>query len=253
MDIPHFNDIYKGISGHLPMTLREDFCGTFFLASEWVRQSDDHRALAIDLDPEPLDHGINFHKASLSDEEQKRLQVFQQDARKSLSDKADITYVGNFSIFEFHDRSFVLEYFKTTLEGLNDDGILILDTVGGSGFAGDKYKDHRRYKHEQGSRKGKVWFHYYWEHSYFNPITQNARFAIHFKTKDGMYKDVFTYDWRLWSIPELRDCMIEAGFKDMRVFWHEEGNDDEESAYSYEQVSEADHDETWLAYLVGVK
>jgi hypothetical protein len=31
-------------------------------------------------------------------------------------------------------------------------------------------------------------------------------------------RSVFTYHWRLWSVPELRDAMLEAGFASVEVY-----------------------------------
>jgi hypothetical protein len=47
--------------------------------------------------------------------------------------------------------------------------------------------------------------------------------AIHFRVDEGgeiIYQqhDAFVYHWRLWSIPELRDCLAEAGFKRIEVY-----------------------------------
>jgi hypothetical protein len=32
------------------------------------------------------------------------------------------------------------------------------------------------------------------------------------------FTDAFIYRWRLWSVPELRDAMAEAGFKTTQVY-----------------------------------
>ena len=31
-------------------------------------------------------------------------------------------------------------------------------------------------------------------------------------------RDAFVYRWRLWSVPELRDAMMEAGFRSTEVY-----------------------------------
>ena len=60
----------------------------------------------------------------------------------------------------------------------------------------------------------------------FNPINNHCTFAIHFK-RDGekKRKEVFVYDWRMWTMSELRDILIEAGFSKTVAYW--EGDDDE--------------------------
>jgi hypothetical protein len=32
-------------------------------------------------------------------------------------------------------------------------------------------------------------------------------------------KAAFTYDFRLWMLPEVIECLYEAGFKDVKVWW----------------------------------
>ena len=48
---------------------------------------------------------------------------------------------------------------------------------------------------------------------------------IHFKFPDGSkIKRAFSYTWRLWTAPELRDMLLDAGFRNVTVYW--EGEDD---------------------------
>jgi len=58
---------------------------------------------------------------------------------------------------------------------------------------------------------------YVWEQREFDPCTARAVNAMHFRVeRDGeivqSIEDAFVYRWRLWSVPELRDAMAEAGF-----------------------------------------
>lgn len=55
---------------------------------------------------------------------------------------------------------------------------------------------------------------FHWDQVSFDPVTNDALFYIHFKPK-GMKKQerVFKYDWRMWSIPELKDILTDCGFK----------------------------------------
>jgi hypothetical protein len=65
-------------------------------------------------------------------------------------------------------------------------------------------------------------------------------------------QDAFTYDWRIWSIPEVRDALMEVGFQDVRVYWEEEEESDSELSYSRRDVGDAEYD-TYIVYVVGVK
>jgi hypothetical protein len=65
--------------------------------------------------------------------------------------------------------------------------------------------------------------------------------------------DAFVYEWRLWSVPELRDAMDEAGFSKTQVYakladaWDDEGN-----AY-VEPVMDAEDelDESFIVMVAG--
>ena len=75
-------------------------------------------------------------------------------------------------------------------------------------------------------------------------------FGKHFKIKknDTRYNRVFTYDWRLWSIPELRDILEEAGFKQTYAFW--EGDNDKGGGNGiFEVVENAENCQSWVSYI----
>lgn len=63
-------------------------------------------------------------------------------------------------------------------------------------------------------------FTYVWEQSRYNSIDHRVTCHIHFDFKRGpMMRRAFTYQWRLWSIPEVRDCLGDAGFASSTVYW----------------------------------
>ena len=96
-------------------------------------------------------------------------------------------------------------------------------------------------------------FEYIWEQAEYNPITHETLCHIHFKVPG--YKPVnkaFTYDWRLWTLPEIQEILIEAGFRKAEVYLHDfddEGESDEifRLRTTYENV------QGWVAYVVGIK
>ena len=80
------------------------------------------------------------------------------------------------------------------------------------------------------------------------------QFCIHFRFKDGSaLSRAFQYDWRLWTLPEIRELLIEAGFERADVYW--EGTDKEtgEGTDVYRRREHAESDPAWIAYVVGVK
>ena len=94
---------------------------------------------------------------------------------------------------------------------------------------------------------------YYWDQDSFDPVTNEAMFYIHFKRKGEKKREkMFTYDWRMWTIPEIREIMEEAGFKETRVYWEgttEDGDGDGE----FKAVTKGEDCEAWVSYVVGLK
>ena len=76
---------------------------------------------------------------------------------------------------------------------------------------------------------------------------------IHFKFPDGSkIKRAFTYDWRLWTLPELRELLIEAGFAKVRVYW--EGDDGDGGGNGeFKEHATGEPDLAWIAYIVAEK
>jgi hypothetical protein len=56
----------------------------------------------------------------------------------------------------------------------------------------------------------------------------------------------------LWTIPELRELLEEAGFSDSLVYTHG-WDEDEESDGVYRQRKCFENEESWLGYIVGVR
>jgi hypothetical protein len=87
----------------------------------------------------------------------------------------------------------------------------------------------------------------------FNPTNHHGMFYIHYKRRgEKVRKKVFTYNWRLWTLPELKDIMIEAGFKKAHVYWEQEdrhGN----GAGVFRRQDYGDDSIAWVSYLVGEK
>ena len=49
---------------------------------------------------------------------------------------------------------------------------------------------------------------------------------IHFEFTNGSrLKRAFTYEWRLWTLPEIRELLGEAGFSRSTVYWEDRDAD----------------------------
>jgi SAM-dependent methyltransferase len=229
--------------GRTPQILREDFCAAFANCCAWVKRGDDRVAYGVDLDPEPLSYGRTHYLTRLTAAQQRRVHPLQDDVLNPRLPAADVICAQNFSYFIFKERKTLLSYFENALATLRDDGIFVLDCFGGSQCQ-ESIEDETPYEG----------FTYYWAQENFDPITHHAVFHIHFQ-RDGEAKreKVFTYDWRMWTIPEVRDALLEAGFRKVNVYW--EGTTADGKGDGEYSLTETTNEEclSWLAYLVALK
>tara|TARA_B100000965_G_scaffold260861_1_gene219928 strand:+ start:255 stop:1130 length:876 start_codon:yes stop_codon:yes gene_type:complete len=243
-DLEFFDSTFQAEFKRKPKLLREDFCGTFAASVAWAKLRPDNRVWGVDLDPEPLAWGREHNLTQLSPEQAERLTLIQGDVRDPRDFKVDVIAAQNFSFCIFKVRDELRAYFKTCLEGLNDEGIMVLDIFGGPESI-QPAEDET--EHEEDG------FSYIWDQKRYDAITNEIQCAIHFHFKDGSkLTDAFTYDWRLWTIAELRELLVEAGFKKADAYWEGTDDDDEGNGEFVKSASEENED-AWIAYVVGVK
>jgi len=238
-DVEFFDRVYRQLRGGTPLTLREDFAGTALLSSEWLKSHPQRRAWAVDLDPEPLQWGRenNLADSSLAS----RVELIEADVIAATTPRVDIVCALNFSCCILRQRAELKRYFEVALDHLAPDGILVLDLYGGT--------EAIIATTEERQLDG---FTYIWEQVSYNPIDHQGRCAIHFELDDGTrIDDAFGYDWRLWTIAEIRDLLLEVGFGELMVFW-EAVDDNGDGTGEYRQTEEEENQEGWLVYLVGV-
>ena len=73
-------------------------------------------------------------------------------------------------------------------------------------FVLDAYGGNESTEIMEESRKTDFGFTYIWDQDEYWPGTGEYVCHIHFEFKDGTkMKKAFTYEWRLWTIPELKD------------------------------------------------
>jgi hypothetical protein len=215
-EVRFFDRVYRGRNGRLPQVLREDFCATAAISRSWVKKGKERAAVGLDLDAKPLEWARRVGMNGLSGEERERIELVKTNVLhpKGVKRKADVVSAGNFSWWVFKERKILREYFAKVREGLAEGGVFVLDLMGGT-QASAILTERRRCKG----------FTYEWEQREFNAVTHELKCAINFIFRDGTkMKNAFEYDWRLWSIPEAREVLAEAGFKTTTVYW--EGDDD---------------------------
>ena len=232
-------DTFRALRGREPLSLREDFCGTASLACEWVRGGARRHAIGVDVDSDVLDWGRANRLKRLPEAARARVRLLNDDVRTVTTECVDLVGAFNFSYFCFKTRDEMRSYFVRVREALKADGVFFLDAFGGPD-ASDLTKE-----------KTKVdGFTYIWEQAEFEPVTGRILCHIHFKFSDGSkIKRAFTYDWRLWTLPELRELLLEAGFAKVRVFW--EGDDGDGGGNGeFREHATGEADLAWIAYLV---
>jgi hypothetical protein len=142
----------------------------------------------------------------------------------------------------FETRDELRAYFASCRNALADDGILFLDSFGGP-EAIEVQKEKTKFDH----------FTYVWDQADFNPVTNHMRCHIHFKFPDGSkIKNAFTYEWRMWTLPEIRELLLEAGFSAARIYWEGEDEDGEGNGEFYETDKGAP-DLAWVCYIIAEK
>ena len=238
-DILFFRRIYKSIYNKNPRIFREDFCGAFNIGATWVKKHPENRAIVIDKDSEPLNYGKKYHFPKMSSSEQKRLQVLHKNVCNPSLPSSEIISVSNFSYFVFKERKELLTYFKNVKKKLKKEGLFFIDVFGGTDCEGPIEES---VEHED--------FIYYWDQKNFDPVNNHAYFYIHFKRKgEKKRRKQFSYDWRIWSLPELRDALADAGFSKTHVYWELSDKKGEGSGI-FRKVRKGEPCDVWIAYLV---
>ncbi|NEX19073.1 class I SAM-dependent methyltransferase [Thiorhodococcus mannitoliphagus] len=234
----------RGRSGRL---LREDFCGTGTVCCEWVRRRRTNRAWGLDLDAEVLDWGRTRNLGGLDTATRARVELRQADVLTPQAPQVDIVLAMNFSYWLLRHRSTILSYFRRVRESLRDDGVLFLDAYGGY----DAFRvlsEERRVSDPDGGD-----FTYVWDQAAYDPISGRLQCDIHFRFDDGSSLErAFSYDWRLWTLPEIRELLAEAGFSRTLVYWQGWDEDDEPDGH-FVPVETGEPDAGWIAYLSAEK
>ncbi|MFG0283267.1 MAG: class I SAM-dependent methyltransferase [Phycisphaerales bacterium JB039] len=217
----HAAALLRAIHGRRPEILGEDFAGTAALSRYWAASAPGARAVAVDLDGEALGRAAGAEGVTL----------VQGDVREA-TEPVDVLFVGNFSIGYLHGRAELVGYLRHALGRLRAEGVFVCDTYGGeSAFVVGHV--HRYHRTADGRR-----IRYTWEQREADPLTGMVTDVLHFRVDrageiEGELRDAFVYRWRLWSVPELRDAMVEAGFAGTAVYAQlPDAEDDQQNAYA---------------------
>lgn len=228
---------FEKITGRRAASLREDFCGTALLCAEWVGK-EGCTAVGVDLDREVLAWGAEHNLAPLG-ERASLVRLLRQDVRDPCRGRFDVSAALNFSYFVFRTREALRRYFAGVRRHMAGDGIFVLDAYGG-------YQSWRL----QSERYKLRGFTYVWEQARVNPVDHMVVNHIHFEFANGsrLYR-AFTYHWRLWTLPEIRELLSEAGFSRSEVYWRDRDANGNGTA-TFRPRAHVTQEPAWVAYIV---
>jgi SAM-dependent methyltransferase len=241
-EVEFLDETFSELRGRRAVSFREDFCGTASAACEWVRSAPNRYAIGVDNHGPTLEWGRTHRVAQLPEVDRARVKLLEEDVRTVATEPVDIIGAFNFSYWMFEKRDELRAYFESCRDALVDDGILFLDAFGGPD-AIEVQKEKTKFDH----------FTYIWDQADFHPVTNHMVCHIHFKFPDGSkIKKAFTYEWRMWTLPEIREILLEAGFETARIYWEDEDEDGEGNGEFYE-TDQGTPDLAWVAYIVAEK
>ncbi len=231
--------VFKRRYRRTPQDLREDFSGTSLASCLWVQRGPRRRAWAVDLEPALHDWCKDNNFTCLTQAQRQRVTFVNGDVLRRRRPKVDLVLAQNFSFCAFKTRDVLGRYFCAARAGLRSQGMLVLDMYGGF--------DSMRPGVDESSIDA---FTYHWEQEPLDTISNQIKCHIHFGfDDDSRIERAFSYDWRLWSLVELRELLLEAGFGVVGVYL--EGVDEDGAGDGdFRLCQVAPERDNWIAYVV---
>lgn len=230
--------LLRAMHGRRPHTLAEDFCAGAALSRAWVETGGE--AVACDHDARVLARAKGIDGLT-----PRRCDVMKAD------DPADVLFVGNFTIGEFHDRASLLAYLRHARSRIRPGGVFVCDLYGGV----DAFQTGTLDEDRLGPADEIIT--YTWEQQTACPLSARVTNAMHFRVrpKKGRpytLKNAFAYDWRLWAPAELHDALMEAGF-DRVEFYHRflHAVDDAGHMHPHPLAPGDPVEDAWFIFVVG--
>jgi cyclopropane fatty-acyl-phospholipid synthase-like methyltransferase len=251
-DLDFYERVYRRHHGHTFRRFREDFCGTAMLSCAWALRRPENESWGVDQDRATLAWARREHLARMRDAA-RRVTLVRADVRRVTRPHVDLITAMNFSYWVFKRREDLREYFRTARRSLTKGGLLVVNIYGGTG-AMEPLEEKRKIAASQGPDGLRIpAFTYIWEQASFNPVDHHLTCHIHFELRDGTrLRRAFSYDWRMWMLPEVQEVMREAGFPKTEVYvegWNHKKHEPDEV---YRLRRKFDNQEGWLAFVVGI-
>jgi len=252
LDLDLLTRIYRGARRRPPARLREDFCGTAALACAWVGRGAGRHAWGVDLHAPTLAWARRRRLPHLG-AAAARLALIHGDARAVSRRRVDVITALNFSYWVFKTRRGLRNYLLAARRSLRAGGMLFLDAFGGTD-AQQALLERSRIPASRGPGGERIPpFTFEWEQASFNPVDHHLRCHIHFRLRDGrVMRRAFSYDWRMWTLPELRELIAEAGFRGSRVYLQNWDDASGRALTTYSPRARFENQSGWLVYVVGL-
>jgi len=239
-DVRFLARLYRSLRGREARHLREDFCGTALLCTAWVRGKKPRTAEGFDISEQTLAWG-RAHNFPPLGERAERIELHAEDVRAPSARRPDVRCAQNFSYFVFKERAQLLAYFESARRDLAPGGIFVLDIYGGP----------EAMEEEEEEREIEEGFTYVWEQRRYVPATGAYEAHIHFRFHDGSeMRRAFSYDWRLWTLPEVKDALLDAGFARVESYWEGTDAKGEGGNGIFRRSARGENCPAWVTYLV---
>jgi hypothetical protein len=250
-DVDFFKMVFESHAERPLRILREDFCGTAALCAEWIKNHEDNTAIGVDFHEPTLEWGRENILPYLTADQQSRIHLICDDVRLITEPKAELLCAQNFSYWIFTTREEMLRYMKVAYRSITEDGLFVMDLMGGTESTEVEVQTRKITDGLRPDGSKIPAFHYLWDQNSYNPITGKMSCYIHFKMRGGMkINRAYEYHWRVWTLPEIQELLLEAGFSGVDVYtegWDDE-TDDTDGVFRKRQ--DFDHEGSWIAYIV---
>lgn len=225
----------------------EEFCGPASIARSYVSMGGGRRAVATDMDAEPLAHARVRAEEELSAGVRGNLSFSRCDVMEETSRVRALVAL-NFAVCEMRDRGSLVSYLRHAHARLEGGGVYVADLYGGDNAMAEGSAE-VVFETETGDVL------YEWRQVSANPLTGLVRNEINFELPDGArIERAFVYDWRLWTPAELADAFREAGFAGVEFHAGFGGAVDDEGMPVPDPIVTADElGEEWVVFVVGRK
>ncbi len=221
-EVEFYKKTYRMIFKVLPTKIREDFCGTGLFSCEWVKNNVNNIAVGIDFDEETLRWGRENNINNLNSGYD-RIKLLNQNVLEPFdeTEKFDIISSMNYSHFLLTKRKDLVKYFSNVRKNIFK-GLYIIDFFGGSHV----FEEH---KHNNQSDI------YEFKNEQMNIVDNITNCILNFKNKykNNQLETLFSYNFRVYSLIELKEALEDAGFKTFKIFIKDVSDDEENTYHEY--------------------